>query len=162
MYCIFCGEEGATDGVCDECSIEKSVEQLITHYFHYGYPYDAIVGLLNKKDIHMSVRTLKRRLRSLGLRRKGNTTVIDNETIRTAIQKEMEGAGKLSGYRSIWHALRLRHHIHVPRNLVAEIMKEIDPVGVEERRARRLKRRTFTSKGANATWHMDGKLYSRY
>ena len=88
--------------------------------------------------------------------------MIDNETIRTAIQKDMEGAGKLSGYRSIWHALRLRHHIHVPRNLVAEIMKEIDPVGVEERRARRLKRRTFTSKGANATWHMDGKLYSRY
>ena len=64
----------------------------------------------------------------------------------------MDGAGKLSGYRSIWHALRLRHHMHVPRNLVAEIMKEIDPNGVEERKARRLKSRTFQSRGAKATW----------
>ena len=64
----------------------------------------------------------------------------------------------LSGYRSIWHALRLRHHIHVPRNLVATIMKEIDPVGVEERRSRRLKRRTFSSNKANASWHIDGNF----
>ena len=78
--------------------------------------------------------------------------------VRAAIQKEMQAAGELSDYRSIWHALRLRHHIHVPCNLVAEIMKEIDPSGVEERRARRLKRRTFTSRGANNTWHIDGKL----
>lgn len=35
-------------------------------------------------------------------------------------------------------------------------MKEIDPDGVEERRSRRLKRRTFSSKGANASWHLDG------
>ena len=45
----------------------------------------------------------------------------------------------------------LRHHVHVPRNLVAKIMKEIDPDGVEERRSRRLKRRTFSSKGAILT-----------
>ena len=157
MFCIFCGAEGVADNICDECSTERNVEQLITHYFHCGYPYDAIVGLLKKKDIHMCVRTLKRRLRSLGLRKKDNIALIDNETIRTAILKEMDGAGKLSGYRSIWHALRLRHHIHVPRNIVAEIMKEIDPNGVEERKARRLRRRTFHSRGANATWHMDGR-----
>ena len=93
------------------------------------------------------MRTLKRHLRSLGLRKKGNAAIIDNNTIRAAIQEEINGPGELSGYRSIWHALRLRHHIHVPRNLVAEIMKEIDPSGVKERRARRLKRRTFRSKG---------------
>ena len=68
--------------------------------------------------------------------------------IRNVIREEMEGPGSLSGYRSIWHALGLRHHVHVPRNLVAKIMKEIDPDGVEERRSRRLKRRTFSSKGA--------------
>lgn len=158
MFCIFCGVEGVINGICDECSSEKNVEDLITHYFHYGYPYDAIVGLLKKRGVDMCVRTLKRRLMSLGLRRKGNAMVIDNETIRTAIIREMEGAGKLSGYRSIWHALRIRHHLHVPRSLVAEMMKEIDPIGVEERRARRLKRRTFNSRGANATWHMDGRL----
>ena len=113
MYCIFCGEPGATDGICDDCAVEQNFEQLVTHYFHHGYPYDAIVGLLKKKNIDMSVRTLKRHLRSLGLKRKGNATVIDDETIRGAIQKEMEGPGKLSGYRSIWHALRLRAAFHL-------------------------------------------------
>ena len=157
MFCIFCGVEGVADGICDECSVTRNVEQLITHYFDCGYQYDAIVGLLKKNDIHMCVRTLKRRLRYLGLRKKDNVAQIDNETIRTAILKEMDGAGRLSGYRSIWHALRLRHHIHVPRSLVAAIMKEIDPNGVEERKARRLRRRTFHSRGANATWHMDGR-----
>ena len=156
MYCVFCGE-GVTDGICNDCYAQQNVDQVITHYFHYGYPYKAIVDLLKKKGISMCLRTVKRRLRSLGLRKKGNAATIDNGMVRAAIQKEMQAAGELSGYRSIWHALRLRHHIHVPRNLVAEIMKEIDPSGVEERRARRLKR-TFTSSGANNTWHIDGKL----
>ena len=158
MYCTFCGANEASESICDKCLAEQDVDNVIKHYFHRGYPYDAIVGLLNKKEgLHMCVRTLKRHLKSLGLRRKGNARMIDDSTVRTAILEEMRGPGGLSGYRSIWHALRLRHHIHVPRKLVAEIMKEIDPVGVEERRSRRLKRRTFNSKGANDSWHMDGK-----
>ena len=55
----------------------------------------------------MCVRTLKRRLRSLGLKRKGNAEVIGDSELRTIICEEMRGPGSLSGYRSIWHALRL-------------------------------------------------------
>ena len=87
----------------------------------------------------MCVRTLKRRLRSLGLKRKCNARIINDSEIRSVIREEMRGPGSLSGYRSFWHALRLRHHIHVPRNLVANIMKEIDPFGVEEGKSRRSK-----------------------
>ena len=83
----------------------------------------------------MSVRTLKRRLKPRGLRRKGNGKLIDDSELRQAIRKEMNGPGSLSGYRSIWLALRLRHHIHVPRDQVAAIMAEIDAVGVAERRS---------------------------
>ena len=70
----------------------------------------------------------------IALKRKGNGKLIDDSKLREAIREEMNGPGSLSGYRSIWHALRLRHHIHIPRDLVAAIMAEIDPVGVEERR----------------------------
>ena len=158
MFCSLCGRSVAHETVCDRCITGKSIDDVITHYFRRGYPYDAIVGLLKKREgLQMCVRTLKRRLKSLGLRRKGNGKLIDDSKLREAIREEMNGPGSLSGYRSIWHALRLRHHIHVPRNLVATIMAEIDPVGVEERRSRRLKRRAFTSNGANASWHMDGK-----
>ena len=69
----------------------------------------------------------------------------------------MQGAGSLSGYRSIWHALRLRHGIHVSRHVVATLMREIDPLGVEERKKRRLHRRVYKSEGPNACWHLDGR-----
>ena len=61
------------------------------------------------------------------------------------IKLEIQGPSSLAGYRYLWHALRLKHHVNVPRNLVATIMKEIDPGGVKKRRSRRLKRRFLKS-----------------
>ena len=106
----------------------------------------------------MHVRTLKRKLRLLGLRKKGNEE--DEDTVKDLIREEMQGPGRLSGYRSIWHSLRLRHYVHVPRHRVAQSMKEIDPDGVRDRRRRRLSRRKYSSPGPNACWHIDGKIYS--
>ena len=139
------------------CVSERDVNEAILTYFHRGYPYEVMVMMLDKQmGFKICVRTLKRRLKGLGLRRKGNVQQMDEQIIKAVIQEEMDGPGKLAGYRSIWHALRLRHGIHVPRDTVAKIMKEIDPEDVESRKKRRLKRRTFSSRGANASWHMDG------
>ena len=160
MYCLACGKEfvaSETDRYCQNCLSEKEVLKTIVNYFNRGYPYGAIVGLLRATGIHMCVRTLKRRLRSLGLRRKGQA--IDEQHLRSVIAEEIQGPGRQSGYRSIWHALRLRHGIHVSRHVVARIVKEIDPDGVEARKRRRLHRRVYRSAGANACWHIDGKLY---
>eukprot|EP00794_Sanderia_malayensis_P006400 gene6400-7134_t len=52
------------------------------------------------------------------------------EIIREIIREEMTSPGMLAGYRTIWHALRLRHQIHIPRHFVAAIMKDIDPDGL--------------------------------
>ena len=61
---------------------EKDIDEVITHYFHQDYPYDVIVGLLEKREgLQMCVRTLKRWLRSLGLKRKGNAEVMDDSEI---------------------------------------------------------------------------------
>ena len=156
MFCHGCGAECASSAkFCHQCGQSLvSVDKLVTVFFHRGYPYDAIVALLERDGVRMHVRTLKRRLKELGLKRKGAN--FDEALIRDKITQEMEGAGSLSGYRHIWHALRLKHHLHVPRTLVANIMKEIDPEGVEERRSRRLKRRTYVSEGPNFCWHIDG------
>ena len=134
---------------------EASVDELIHGYFHRGYPYQAIVGLLEKQDgVRMHVRTLKRKLKDLGLKRKAANH--DEDIVRELIKQEMRGAGSLAGYRYIWHALRLGHHVNVPRSQVASIMKEIDPRGVQERRSWRLKRRAYVSYGPNFCWHLDG------
>ena len=119
---------------------EASVDELIDGYFHCGYPYQAIVGLLEKQEgVQMHARMLKRKLEDLGLKRRAANH--DEDIVRELIKQEMQGAGSLAGYRYIWHAPRLRHHVNVPRSQVASIMKEIDPQGVQERRSRRLKRR---------------------
>ena len=97
---------------------------------------------------------MKRKLKDLGLSRKRN--LVDEEAVKRLIEEEIQGAGRLTGYRSIWHALRLRHQVHVPRNLVARLLKQIDPDGVEERKSRRLTRRRYSSLGPNFCWHIDG------
>ena len=54
--------------------------------------------------------------------------MIDEESVRNLIKIEMANAGEQSGYRAIWHALRLIHKVHPPRDTVARILRELDPV----------------------------------
>ena len=116
--------------------------------------------LLEKQDdVRMHIRRLKRKLNDLVLKRKEANC---DDIVRELIKQEMQGAGSLAGYRYIWHALRLRHHVNVPRSQVASIMKEIDPQGVQERRSRRLKRRAYVSYGPNFCWHLDGRCKLGY
>ena len=123
-------------------------EVIITDYFYRGFQYSAIIGLLEKHQrqrVGIHVRTLKRKLKELGLKRREAN--YNEQTVRQCIEQEMQEAGCLVGYRYIWHALRLRHHLNVPRRIVSTIMTEIDPDGVRERRARRLTRRNYVFLG---------------
>ena len=52
--------------------------------------------------------------------------------------------------------LRQSYGVHVPRDSVMQILREIDLNGTEERKWKKLKRRKYFSTGPNATWHMDG------
>jgi hypothetical protein len=95
-------------------------------------------------------------LHDLHLKRNGNLTEEMQERARTIIEREISnGSGARLGYRSMWHLLRLQHHIHIPRTAVAQIIKELDPDGVEQRR-RRLSRRRYLSFGPNFCWHING------
>eukprot|EP00112_Aurelia_sp_Birch-Aquarium-sp1_P000694 Seg1067.7 transcript_id=Seg1067.7/GoldUCD/mRNA.D3Y31 product="hypothetical protein" protein_id=Seg1067.7/GoldUCD/D3Y31 len=155
MFCLGCGDILQNDR-CDKCEKESDTNELITKYFHRGYQYQFIARFMERDGIKMSVRTLKRKLKAMNLRRKNSIDFEDQDHIRRAIRNEMSGPGSLGGYRTIWHALRLRHQLHVPRSFVANVMKEIDPAGVEARKKRKLRRRTFFSEGPNYSWHADG------
>ncbi len=87
-------------------------------YFHRGYPYRVMKGFLEKEGYEMSLRTLKRKLKALSLKKVNNLKERNEEAIRGIIREEMTGPGLLAGYRTIWHALRLRHHVYVPRTLL--------------------------------------------
>ena len=132
---------------------------MVEYYFHLGYKYEDIVNLLNVYHaISISTRTLKRRLSMYNLKKKNN--IIDPDDLRSIIRREMQECGELSGYRKIWHVLRINHHLHVPRNLVAQIVHDIDPEASRARKGNRLKRRKYRSYGPNHCWHIDGLFYS--
>ena len=131
--------------------------EIIERYFHLGYKYDVISNLLRSKhDICMNVRTLKRRHVKYKLSR--NETWRSEEEVKNIIKEEMQGSGCLSGYRKMWHLLKLKYNIHVPRNMVAQVLHDIDPEASSLRKKKKLKRRHYLSHGPNQCWHIDGKL----
>ena len=80
---------------------------------------------------------------------------VDMDVVREQIMNELSGPGCQGGYRIMWHTLRLQN-IQVPRDVVAELMREMDPEGCERRKSKSFKRRSYFSSGPNYTWHVDG------
>lgn len=131
------------------------IRRLIEEYFHLGFENQVILDFLNNRHgIALSLSTLKRRLRDYGLKRRG--VQIEDHELREVMLREISGPGQLRGYRAVWHSLRLKHHIHVPRERVANLLRELNPEGTRERRRRKLTRRRYHSYGPNFCWHVDG------
>ena len=135
-----------------------SERDVIEHYFYKGLPYRQIVLMLEKHhNLIINQRTLKRRLKDFGLTRRETVDEELRERVKDIILQEIcTGPDSLNGYRTMWHILRLRHKINVPRRLVESLMREVDPRGVEQRKSRCLRRRMYVSPGSNFCWHIDG------
>ncbi|CAB4017907.1 Hypothetical predicted protein [Paramuricea clavata] len=105
-------------------------EHIIQYYFFRGFNYEEIRRFLQKNHaIEMSIRTLKRRIESYGLRRRQAEYEIAH--VRAAIENIVDGHGSLQGHRAVWHTLQLKG-LRVPRMIVQEILREIDPEGTEQ------------------------------
>ena len=149
------GFTGIVSDMASSVSVSDDPEgSIIAYYFSRGYKYEVITEFLSKfHGITMSVRTLKNRLRQLKLRRR--MAAVDIDVVQEQIMNELSGPGCQGGYRSMWHTLRLQN-IQVPRHVVAELMREMDPEGCERRKSKSFKRRSYFSSGPNYTWHVDG------
>jgi len=166
MYCHQCGRAFSDDDVfCTGCGTKKrpmdisnlgdSEEEIIEYYFRRGFQYSTILCFLTRKhNINMSLRTLKRRLSALNLKKRDDN--INLGQLRQIIRTEIQGPSCQLGYRGMWNKLRTTYNITVPRDTVMEILKEIDPEGAEKRKSRKLQRRVYRSGGPNSAWHMDG------
>ena len=123
-----------------------------------GFTNAEIVGfLLLQHGIICSVRTVKRILRRLRLKRAGRNNESPIEHIVFAIVEELENScGSFMGYRQLTRRLRLKYNLQVRRDTVMKSLRIIDPEGVECRKRRRLKRRRYGTPGPNFLWHVDG------
>ena len=137
---------------------DHSLQELIQDYFVQGFTNSEILGFLSfVHGISLAMRTLKRWLKRMGLKRAKRTNEAPLEDIVFAIIVEMERfVGSFVGYREMTRRLRVRHNLNIRRDKVTQAMREIDPEGAENRRRRRLQRRRYRSPGPNFIWHLDG------
>lgn len=130
-----------------------TVQELVWLYFNLGLHYKDIAALLASRHGHVvSERHLKRILKSCSLfRRKGYITL---DRVVNLIHEQLQTSGQLCGYR--WMFTKCKENgLHVKKEEVRLILKELDPRGVELRRRRRLHRRSYFAKGPNYIWHLD-------
>ena len=98
----------------------------------------------------MSYSTLLRRLKKYGLKRQGE---VNEETFNDKFLKVQRRMTELFngpccslGYHSIWHILEMKG-LQVPRVIVQDLLKEMDPERTELCRKHCLKRRMFHNPG---------------
>ena len=128
---------------------------IIENYFHLGFSYQEIVlFLLCRHGIKLSLRQVKRVLRSRELRRRKNYDPLPS--VIDGIIKELQGSGSTIGYRLMHQRLRLNHMLTIDRETVRKLVKGLDPEGVQCRSKKRFQRRKYYSKGPNFIWHLDG------
>ena len=54
------------------------------------------------------------------------------------------------------HDIRVHCFSITPRDMVLQMMREIDPEGVRQRKAHMLVRHRYYAQGPNYVWHVDG------
>ena len=75
------------------------------------------------------------------------------------MKQEMQGPGKLLGYRALHKKLRQVHDLNVPRDLVYAVMYNVDPDALAERAPQYKKKKAkgnFISRGPNWVHSLDG------
>ena len=131
-------------------------EELIKSYFIQGYTNTEILEYLRLHNIDISLSTLKRRLSSMQLCRRQLPGIPENRReVKAAIEEELGGSGCFIGYRKMWWRLKQKGLV-VRRETVREMLVELDPIGVETRRKKKLRRRVYSGNGPNFIWHIVG------
>lgn len=96
----------------------------------------------------MTVRSLRYLLNKVyGVRRRGSGS--PGWLVHHAIIREINGPGKVAGYRFMTQVLRQKYHLRVSRDQVMVLLRELDPEGCASRQSRRLARRIYRCRGPN-------------
>ena len=89
-----------------------------------------------------------------------NDKNVSVEEVKDVVKKELEGPGKLLGYRAMHRKVRQIHDLNVPRDLVHAAMHDLDPNGLEARgpvgKKKTNPKGSFTTKGPNWVHSLDG------
>ncbi|KAH9009812.1 hypothetical protein EDB84DRAFT_1545636 [Lactarius hengduanensis] len=139
------------------CPPDNELKLVLKFYYHLGMNDNniatAVMDHFDPSIYSISAYTVRRRRKVWGLSstRKQHHSV---ETIAAHVDAIKERFPN-RGAETIRKALLMEKNIRVPRPVVAEYLKMIEPDAVQARRFQRFKRRTFLSIGPNEMWSLD-------
>lgn len=133
---------------------DQSLEEDLRKYVARNYQRKEILDfvLLKYSQYKWSMPTLDRRMRHFNIYYINYDTPL--ERVQDAVREELNGPGKLLGYRALNQKLRLCHDVKVPRDLVYAVLSNEDPEGVQARgldKKKKPRKLPFTSDGS---WHV--------
>lgn len=143
------------DGWKDDLLLKEALQ----NYIKIGLTRNEILDFIQRDfgQYAWSLRTLDRRLQHFEIR--SNDYTVSVEQVRDAVRQELQGPGRLLDYRAMHKKIRQVHDLAVPRDLVHDVMFELDPHGLEDRapgfKAKK-KKGNFTSPGPNFVHSCDG------
>ena len=110
-----------------------NLQESLKKYVRECYKRTEILSFVSRDfpQYPWSLRSLDRRLCHFDIYYTDHTVKV--EDVQQAVAQELDGPGKLLGYRAMHEKVRQVHHLNVPRNLVNEVMYELDPEGLEAR-----------------------------
>ena len=139
---------------------DERLKENLEEYSRQGLLRSEILSFM-KRDFSQyawSLRTLDRRMREFGLYRTDRT--VTEDALRNAVKEELDGPGKLLGYRAMTNKIRQNHDLKVPRRIIHAIMFDLDPKALEQRgfanRDRPRIKGKFTTSGPNWVHSLDG------
>ena len=92
---------------------DERLKDSLEEYSRQGLQRQEILSFMKKDFSHYawSLRTLDRRLRWFDIYRTDPT--VTEEALRTAVTEELDGPGKLLGYRAMTNKIRQEHNLKV-------------------------------------------------
>ncbi|CAH3030575.1 unnamed protein product [Porites evermanni] len=107
---------------------DLNLRQKLKDYVTEGLCRKEILNfMLGDYDCHSwSIRTLDRRVQYFNMRYMDADVAVDE--VEEAITQEIEGPGRLPGYRAMREKLRQVYNLRVPRDLVHAVMYNMNPI----------------------------------
>ena len=83
---------------------------------------------------------------------------MDDQLLKQSILQELDGPGRLLGYRDLWRKLQLMYSMRTPRSNVQTLLCELDPEGTRLRQIHRSKRRSTLNLGQTTAGTLMGTI----
>ena len=142
----------------DTWKTDKHLETCLNEYVRKGLQQVEILDYMERDFMQYtwSLRTLQRRLQHFGIKRVDEGIAVD--AVKAAIREELRGPGQLLGNRAMHQKVKQVHMLPVPRDLVYDVMFDVDPKGLQDRAFGKRKRAKghFHSPGVNWVHSLDG------